>query len=507
MKKLLAILLALCTLLSCMMLAVYADEDETEDEEFTEGDGLAHETYTFRVNEDSEVPYLAFTNAGFNQNQRFSDATLQTIYHFTIKNIYSIEKITWHAMDGAQLLLQVSQSWSEDTDGDTEWTEVYKFEWTEDMPQDKGLDKAEREYDLTTFFDPTKGNNLYIRIGDATTDNGWGGSIFVNADNYLDVAYKPLTAEELDAYETAATEDSISLHGMNQVFGSFELDTENQLAGSACLSRNVGTGFVNECKFETPIDATGFDTFEFDWYISDIALLDKFQQGGMDSGFEITSAGKCDAEETSWHIAELRDNNKGAEIVNGWNHIVLYLDEANQTGVNLANVNYIRIFMVNETEDTGITVKYDNLRFTKAYAAAVEAAKAEAAPIIEMAQKLIDDAKNGINADNIDAVKKAYNSYDRKTKDLDALVKEQLGSDITKGVREVKKAIEDYEESLKETAAPETVAPGTEAAGNETQAYGEDEKPTNTGLIIAIAAAAVIIIAAVIFFILKGKKK
>ena len=92
MKKLLAILLALCTLLSCMMLAVYADEDETEDEEFTEGDGLAHETYTFRVFEDSEEPFLAFTNAGNNGNQRFSDANAQTVYHYTVKNIYSIRR-------------------------------------------------------------------------------------------------------------------------------------------------------------------------------------------------------------------------------------------------------------------------------------------------------------------------------------------------------------------------------------------------------------------------------
>ena len=392
-------------------------------------------------------------------------------------------------------------------EADTEWVDVYRYEWDDSKGDSQGIPAEMREYEMKDFFDASKGNKLYIRIADQNPDNGWGGCIYTGVETVLDVTYTPLTAEELDAYETAATEDSISLHGMNQVFGSFELDTENQLAGSACLSRNVGKGFVNECKFETPIDATGFDTFEFDWYISDIALLDKFQQGGMDSGFEITSSGKCDAEETSWHIAELRDNNKGAEIVNGWNHIVLYLDEANQTGVNLANVNYIRIFMVNETEDTGITVKYDNLRFTKAYAAAVEAAKAEAAPIIEMAQKLIDDAKNGITADNYDAIKKAYGSYDRKTKDLEAIVKEQLGSDITKGIREVKKALEDYDASLLETKAPETAAPGTEAAGNETQAYGEDEKPTNTGLIIAIAAAAVVIIAAVIFFILKGKKK
>ena len=36
MKKLLALLLALCTLLSCMMLAVYADEEPAEDIEIIE---------------------------------------------------------------------------------------------------------------------------------------------------------------------------------------------------------------------------------------------------------------------------------------------------------------------------------------------------------------------------------------------------------------------------------------------------------------------------------------
>ncbi len=505
MKKLLALLLALCTILSCMMISVYADEEPAEGAE--EGDGLAHETYTFRVFEESEEAYLAYTNAGNNGNQRFSDATLQTIYHFTIKNIYSIEKITWHAKDGAQLLLQVSQKWSEDTDGDTEWTEVYKFDWTEDMPQDKGLPAEEREYDLTSFFDPAKGNNLYIRIGDATTDNGWGGSIFKNADNYLDVAYKPLTAEELDAYETAADDYSISLHGMNAKFGSFEVDNENQVAGSGCLSLTVGKSFVNECKFETPVDGTGFDTFEFDWYLSDLAILDKFQGAGMNSGLEITSSGKCDAEEKSWNINQIKGLNKGAELTTGWNHVVLYLDEAATAGdLNLAAINYIRIFMVNETEDTGITVKYDNFRLTKAYAAAVEAAKAEAAPIIEAAQALIDSIKDGINADNFDAVKKAYNSYSRKAEKLEDIVKAQLGTDITKGVRDVKTALDAYEKSLEETAAPETAAPETQNTGD-TEGTDEPTEKSNTGLIIGIAAAAVVVIAAVLFFILKGKKK
>ncbi|MCQ2426506.1 MAG: hypothetical protein MJ070_10240 [Lachnospiraceae bacterium] len=501
MKKLLALLLALCTLLSCMMLAVYADEEPAEGEE--PADPFSHETYTFEVFKESEEEFLVAPSPNKNDALRFSDGTTETIYCYTIKNIYSFSSILWKAKTSQQLLLQVAQVYKE---ADTEWVDVYRYEWDDSQGDSQGIPAEMREYEMKDFFDASKGNKLYIRIADQNPDNGWGGCIYTGVETVLDVAYTPLTAEELDAYETAAAEDSISLHGMNAKFGSFEVDNENQVAGSGCLTINVGKGFVNECKFETPVDATGFDTFEFDWYISDLAILDKFQQGGMDSGFEITSAGKCDEEETSWHIAELRDNNKGAELKTGWNHVVLYLDEAAQTGVNLANVNYIRIFMVNETEDTGVTLKYDNLRLTKAYAAAVEAAKAEAAPFIEMAQKLIDDAKNGINADNFDAVKKAYNSYDRKTKDLDALVKEQLGSDITKGVREVKKALEDYEESLKETAAPETAAPETQNTGD-TEGTDEPTEKSNTGLIIGIVAAAVVIIAAVLFFILKGKKK
>ena len=502
MKKLLALLLALCTLLSCMMLAVYADEEPAEGEEPT--DPFSHETYTFEVFKESEEAFLVAPSPNKNDALRFSDGTTETIYCYTIKNIYSISSILWKAKTSQQLLLQVAQVYKE---SDTEWVDVYRYEWDDSQGDSQGIPAEMREYEMKDFFDPAKGNKLYIRIADQNPDNGWGGCIYTGVETVLDVAYTPLTPEELDAYETAATEDSISLHGMNKAFASFELDTENQVAGSGCLSRNVGNGFVCETVFETPVDGTGFDTFEFDWYISDIALLDKFQQGGMDSGFEITSAGKCDAEETSWHIAELRDNNKGAEIVNGWNHIVLYLDEANQTGVNLANINYIRIFMVNESEDTGITVKYDNLRLTKAYAAAVEAAKAVAAPIIEQAQKLIEDAKNGINADNFNAVKKAYNSYDRKVKDLDAIVKDQIDSDINKQIREIKKALEDYEAALNETAAPETNAPETNAPGNETKAPEGETEGSNTGLIIGIIAAAVVIIAAVLFFILKGKKK
>ncbi len=510
MKKLLALLLALCTLLSCMMISVYADEEPAEGTE--EGDGLAHETYTFRVFEESEEPFLAFTNAGNNGTQRFSDTTTQTVYHYTIKNIYSIEKINWHAKVGAQLLLQFSQKCDVENYNESEWTTFYAFEWTEDMAQDKGLDFKEYDYDLTELFDPAKGNNIYIRIGDVTTDNGWGGSIFKDADNILDITYKPLSAEELDKYETAPTEDSISLHGMNQAFGKFEVDTENQRAGSACLTHTIDKQMVCETKFETPVDGTGFDTLEFDWYISDLALLDKFQGEGCNSGVEITSAGKCDHEEVSWKIPDLVAKNVNGELKEGWNHVVLYIADGNPDNrdgsgpLRMEAINFIRIFMVGEKEPVNITVKYDNFRLTKAYAAAVEAAKAEAAPIIEAAQALIDSIKNGVNADNFDSVKKAYNSYSRKAEKLDDLVMAQVGTDITKGVRDVKKALDAYEKSLEETAAPETDAPGTEAGNNETQAPGEDEKTSNIGLIIGIVAA-VVVIAAVLFFVLKGKKK
>ncbi|MCQ2426505.1 MAG: hypothetical protein MJ070_10235, partial [Lachnospiraceae bacterium] len=84
--------------------------------------------------------------------------------------------------------------------------------------------------------------------------------------------------------------------------------------------------------------------------------------------------------------------------------------------------------------------------------------------------------------------------------------KAQLGTDTTKGVRDVKNALDAYEKSLEETAAPETAAPETQNTGD-TEGTDEPTEKSNTGLIIGIAAAAVVVIAAVLFFILKGKKK
>ncbi len=493
MKKLLSLFLALTALLAMLTVSAAAEDEIGQD-------GFAHETYKFRVHSNSEDLYLAFTNAGDTGSQRFSDQTLETVYHFTVMNIYTIEKITWHALDGSQLLLQVSQSWDLETDADTEWLTVYAFEWTEDMGEQKWLSAAERDYDLTDFFDPALGKDLYIRIADSSPEDGFGGSIFTGADNYLDIAYTPLTAAELDAFETASDSESVSIHGMNGDFSGFEFESADHRAGSACAVKEVGTGFVNQQTF-APVNAAGFDTFEFDWYISDIALLDKFKGEGMNTGIELSSSGKCDDCEISWNFSQIELKNAGGYLVNGWNHVILYLSGAEKAGeIDLSAVNFCRIFMVGETEDTGITVKYDNLRFTKKYASALADAAKEAQAYIDKIESLIETAKDGINDENLKAVRNAYHSASKAVESvIDPLISAQIPASLIEEMNQIGRAIEAFESG--ETLPPETAGEPDDTEGTET-----DGEPSKTLLIAAIAAA-VVVIAAVLFVLIRKKKK
>ena len=141
------------------------------------------------------------------------------------------------------------------------------------------------------------------------------------------------------------------------------------------MSLKVGKDSVNETPLPEAVDAEGMDTLEFDLYLSDPAFMDMYAAGGMNSGLELTSSGYWDNQEISWTLAQIKANNQGGEIVEGWNHIVLPLDSAatresdgNRPGFegpfDITNVNFIRLFMVGEKSDPNILVKLDNICLT-----------------------------------------------------------------------------------------------------------------------------------------------
>ncbi len=303
-----------------------------------------------------------------------------------------------------------------------------------------------------------------------------------------------------DKEEMKGDEHTVPFYGANKAAGGLTLDTENQVAGSGCLAVKPGRGFVAGLPFD-PVDASRMDTLEFDMYVSDVSIFDRFAQGGMDTGLEITSSGKEDAEEIAWHLAEIRDLNEGEPVKEGWNHIILPLSSGATTGeINLAAVNFMRIFMVNETEDVNVDVKYDHFVFTDKQAEKLAALQEKADKVI----KKINDLPE-ITADNVgkkaSSVNSAKSAYDK----LDDEVKALVPADVLKKLNDALAAIEELNKPA-ETEPTETAAPGE----SEQQTEKVDE-PIGTGtnpvgIIIAVAAAVVVIAAVVIVLLLKKKK-
>ena len=63
------------------------------------------EKHTFRVFEASENQYLLRTTAGKTGDRRFSDAKLETVYHYTLSKRSGACSVTWTARVSGQLLL------------------------------------------------------------------------------------------------------------------------------------------------------------------------------------------------------------------------------------------------------------------------------------------------------------------------------------------------------------------------------------------------------------------
>ena len=113
------------------------------------------EKHVFRVFETSEEAYLLRTSAGNNGNQRFSDATGETVYKFSVANRWGVNKVTFTAKVGAQLLLQVSQD-------DANWTDVFVWELPAGTPANKGMDTTIETFDLTEYVDLEACGDIYL---------------------------------------------------------------------------------------------------------------------------------------------------------------------------------------------------------------------------------------------------------------------------------------------------------------------------------------------------------
>lgn len=374
-------------------------------------------------------------------------------------------------------------------------------------------------------FDPTGVKKFYLRLQDIP-DTVYGDK-FTAVLGFDDVRFEnsKLTGDAaLDAAEEAGDENSISLFGCNTQWGNMTIDKQDKKAGSASASFTVGKSAVNQVILSTPVNGTGMDTLTFEMYVSDPALFDKFASSGMNSGLELTSSGKCDHSEIAWNLASIKSNNLGGEIVAGWNHIVLPLETAKATdgdtgAFDISAINYIRFFMVNETEDTGITVKMDNLRLDNSglarAAAKLEADQKEADQVIALIDQI-----GTVTLESEDAIKAAEVAYAALTADQKALV---TNKDAMTAARNAINALVEAEnnkgdeskkddEDKKDDENNGNSATEDESKKDETKDPSDDatpESPKAGNTVVIIVIVALVLVAAVVcvyFFVIKKKK-
>ncbi|MBQ8718169.1 MAG: hypothetical protein IJY66_02760 [Clostridia bacterium] len=129
-------------------------------------------------------------------------------------------------------------------------------------------------------------------------------------------------------------------------------DFKEYTQGKASTTWTVGKGgsFVVFRTWSTPVNATGANYLEFDFYVSSADMFYSISGG---NSLEITSGGTCDKEETAWNLTDL-------EVEDGWNHIALLIGG----GCDFSRVNYMRFYALSHNNDEPYTIKIDNIQFT-----------------------------------------------------------------------------------------------------------------------------------------------
>jgi hypothetical protein len=330
-----------------------------------------------------------------------------------------------------------------------------------------------REYDLTKFLVDENGvianATFYLKICDADTSDGWGGGIYGDAAVTLTVDYVAMTDAEKDALEATKTEHSIPLWGANKTWGDiYETDNENQLAGSGCISANLkgvqGTHAPSK-KFDS-VDATGMDTFEFEIYLSDLAIVDHLKNNTGSGSVELCSGGTCDQGEKSVALNQIfTDFIAGGPVV-GWNHVAIPLDRMASTpgtygAFKIENIDYIRIFwsgMTNPTDQDWI-IKLDNFRMTDAVKQAADADAAYIEKVLKDTEALradIDALKNiaEITAENVTSAKAKLGNVKAAFAALEEKAQTVLTSKgYKKTMNDFQKLIDAYDEAVAELEA------------------------------------------------------
>ncbi|MBQ4573646.1 MAG: hypothetical protein IJA85_00450 [Clostridia bacterium] len=122
----------------------------------------------------------------------------------------------------------------------------------------------------------------------------------------------------------------------NGTWSAKTMDDENgqTYAIKSPSGNNPSNALIVSITLKTPLDIS---KYEDDGYLSFLLYVNNPDAFSANGSIELTSAGRCDAEELSWAAP-------AGDVVQGWNEIILPFADGNDGGLNFEALNFFRFF-------------------------------------------------------------------------------------------------------------------------------------------------------------------
>lgn len=315
------------------------------------GEYEAYQVMSFVVNTEAERQYLTADKGTFIEGKgksRYADKTNKIIYAYPISDLSTLSRLVWVAPTGQQLHLQVSLD-------KASWVDVYRYKG---VSSDTGLAEQLRAYDLLAPIASLLGKEqkamLYVKVSDAYTDMGWGGSVGISHPVTLHAVYGEVDADKdpLSIVREDGTADPNRAVVVTQSMSLLNCDTMAE--GVSQVALNTDPSFVKEggasyrhdgghvwlqVNFAQPIDISDYveTGYLHLWiYVGDTPLSYK------DGQIEIGSGGREDVSEWCWYM--------NAHVTSaGWTELYLPLSgahEGREPVCDPTSINFLRLYAI-----------------------------------------------------------------------------------------------------------------------------------------------------------------
>lgn len=234
---------------------------------------------------------------------------------------------------------------------DTFDTRDNQFEFT----SSGNCDVEESSININNEYFEEGWNHFLFTMGDfASYDADWSRINFIRAykfvtgDNYwiwddLKIGHET----DFGIGKVKVTSGAKLIEGFDDS-AKFSVDTANAIEGTGCATATGTAPIIIEHKYDTPMDLSVLkeNGYVYVWiYVENAGALQK-----GDGQLELTSSGTCDVNELSWVLHNV------VEFKDGWNELLLEVDPS--TDCDLSAVNYLRLYLFSDTENT---IKLDRL--------------------------------------------------------------------------------------------------------------------------------------------------